>query len=164
MEIIREHLGLPPKGFATDKRIEEIDLGKWDGLTHKEARALDPELFDKRETDKWNVRVPGGESYADVAERAERWVSEPEARHLRGEPRRLHAHPARAVRGAERGRDVRPRRAAGRRLPRAREQGQGIRRAVDGLSVMPASHHASAAKDPGGGGREKKPPRLRVSA
>jgi broad specificity phosphatase PhoE len=74
MEIIREHLGLPPKGFKTDKRIEEIDLGKWDGLTHDEARALDPKLFDKREKDKWNVRVPGGESYADVADRAERWV------------------------------------------------------------------------------------------
>jgi broad specificity phosphatase PhoE len=74
MEIIRERLGLPPKDFKTDKRIEEIDLGKWDGLTHDEARALDPKLFDKREKDKWNVHVPGGESYADVADRAERWV------------------------------------------------------------------------------------------
>jgi len=74
MEIVRTHLRLPPKGYKTDKRIEEIDLGTWDGLTHKEARALDPKMFDKREKDKWNVRVPGGESYADVADRAERWV------------------------------------------------------------------------------------------
>jgi len=74
MEIVRGHLHLPLKGYKTDKRIEEIDLGTWDGLTHKEARALDPKTFDKREKDKWNVRVPGGESYADVADRAERWV------------------------------------------------------------------------------------------
>jgi broad specificity phosphatase PhoE len=74
MEIVRTHLHLPPKGYKTDKRIEEIDLGVWDGLTHKQARALDPKMFDKREKDKWNVRVPGGESYADVADRAERWV------------------------------------------------------------------------------------------
>ncbi|HEX4295636.1 MAG TPA: histidine phosphatase family protein [Rhizomicrobium sp.] len=74
MEIVRTHLHLPPKGYKTDKRIEEIDLGVWDGLTHEEARALDPKAFDRREKDKWNVRVPGGEDYADVADRAERWV------------------------------------------------------------------------------------------
>jgi len=74
MLLIRDHLGLAPDDFKTDKRISEIDLGKWDGLTHKEARKLDPKLFDKREADKWNVRVPGGEDYADVADRAERWV------------------------------------------------------------------------------------------
>ena len=74
MELIRDRLGLPPDGFSTDKRISEIDLGKWDGLTHKQARALDPVFYDKRDHDKWNYRVPGGESYADVSSRAERWV------------------------------------------------------------------------------------------
>jgi broad specificity phosphatase PhoE len=74
MEIIREHLDLPIKGYSTDARLTEIDLGEWDGLTHKQARALDPAFFDKREHDKWNVRVPGGEDYADVAKRAERWI------------------------------------------------------------------------------------------
>jgi broad specificity phosphatase PhoE len=74
MEIIRERLDLPLKGYKTDKRIQEIDLGEWDGLTHDEARALDPKLFDKRDKNKWDVRVPGGESYEDVADRAERWV------------------------------------------------------------------------------------------
>jgi probable phosphoglycerate mutase len=74
MMLIRDHLGLPPDAFKTDKRISEIDLGEWDGLTHKEARKLNPKLFDKREADKWNVRVPGGEDYADVAGRAESWI------------------------------------------------------------------------------------------
>jgi broad specificity phosphatase PhoE len=75
MEIVREHLGLPIKDYSTDARLTEIDLGEWDGLTHKQARALDPKFFDKRERDKWNVRVPGGEDYADVAKRAERWIA-----------------------------------------------------------------------------------------
>lgn len=74
MEIIREHLDLPIDDFSTDARLTEIDLGEWDGLTHEQARALDPAFFDKREHDKWNVRVPGGEDYADVARRAERWI------------------------------------------------------------------------------------------
>ena len=74
MDIIRERLDLPLKGYKTDKRIQEIDLGEWDGLTHDEARALDPKLFDKRDKDKWNVRVPGGEFDEDVAARAESWV------------------------------------------------------------------------------------------
>ena len=74
MELVRDHLGLPIEGFKTEKRICEIDLGKWDGLTHKQARALNPALFDRREHDKWNVRVPGGENYEDVADRAKRWI------------------------------------------------------------------------------------------
>ena len=74
MEIVRSHLDLPPKTYSTDQRLREIDLGTWDGLTHEEARALDPALFDKREADKWNVRVPGGEDYADVAKRAKLWL------------------------------------------------------------------------------------------
>ena len=74
MEIVRDHLHLPADKFKTDKRIAEIDLGKWDGLTHKQARALNPAIYEKREHDKWNVRVPGGESYEDVSDRAERWI------------------------------------------------------------------------------------------
>lgn len=75
MELVRDHLGLPIDKFRTDKRLCEIDLGKWDGLTHRQARALDPALFERREHDKWHVRVPGGENYADVAKRAVGFVN-----------------------------------------------------------------------------------------
>jgi probable phosphoglycerate mutase len=77
MEIIRTDLGLAPDGYAADARLQEINLGAWDGLTDEEAKALDPAMFEKRGNDKWNVRVPGGgENYADVAARAESWVRE----------------------------------------------------------------------------------------
>ena len=65
----------PPLGYRTDERILEINLGAWDGLTAAEARALDPEAYERRENDKWTVRVPGGgENYADVAARAEAFI------------------------------------------------------------------------------------------
>ncbi len=67
MEIARETLGLPREGYTTDARIEEINLGEWDQLTDDEARARNPALFDARTADKWNVHVPGGENYAEVA-------------------------------------------------------------------------------------------------
>jgi probable phosphoglycerate mutase len=76
MEIILATLGLPIDQFSTDSRLQEINLGLWDGFTDSEARALDPMMFDRRGNDKWNVRVPGGENYADVAKRAESWASE----------------------------------------------------------------------------------------
>ncbi len=75
MELIRSALSLNPDGFTMDDRLMEIDLGKWDGLTDAEAAAQYPQEFVERGNDKWNVRVPGGENYADVAARAESWVS-----------------------------------------------------------------------------------------
>jgi broad specificity phosphatase PhoE len=71
MTIVREAMGLPGDAFRTDPRLIEIDLGIWDQLTDDEARALDPEFFDRRTRDKWNVRIPEGENYADVAKRIE---------------------------------------------------------------------------------------------
>jgi probable phosphoglycerate mutase len=76
MEIILGELGLPKDGYRADSRLQEINLGIWDGLTDAEARALDPAMFEKRCNDKWNVRVPGGENYADVAARAESWIAD----------------------------------------------------------------------------------------
>ena len=74
MEIILETLELPSDRFSIDERLQEISLGRWDGLTDDEARALDPAMFSRRGNDKWDVRVPGGENYADVAKRAGSWV------------------------------------------------------------------------------------------
>jgi probable phosphoglycerate mutase len=76
MKIARHAMGLPANGFATDNRLKEINLGVWDQLTDEEARALSPILFEQRGNDKWHVRVPGGENYAEVAARISDWVRE----------------------------------------------------------------------------------------
>ncbi|HEY0302078.1 MAG TPA: histidine phosphatase family protein [Rhizomicrobium sp.] len=75
-EIAREACGLPPEGFRTDPRIIELNLGAWEGLTHAQARERDPAHYAARETDKWNVAVPGGENYAQVAARAQSWIGD----------------------------------------------------------------------------------------
>ncbi|HWD27651.1 MAG TPA: histidine phosphatase family protein [Rhizomicrobium sp.] len=76
MQIAREAAGLPALGYRTDPRLIEIDLGIWDQLTDDEARALDPATYDRRMADKWHVRVPGGENYADVAKRLESFCAD----------------------------------------------------------------------------------------
>jgi len=76
MKIARQTMGLPAEGFATDNRLKELDLGVWDQLTDDEARALSPTLFEQRGNDKWHVRVPEGENYAEVAARITDWVQE----------------------------------------------------------------------------------------
>lgn len=74
MRLARETMDLPPDGFVLDDRLQEIDLGRWDQLTDAQARALDPAAFDARAADKWHVRVPGGENYAEVAARVTGWL------------------------------------------------------------------------------------------
>jgi len=76
MKVARQAMGLPAEGFATDNRLREINLGVWDQLTDEEARAVSPILFEQRGNDKWHVRVPGGENYAEVAARISDWVQE----------------------------------------------------------------------------------------
>jgi probable phosphoglycerate mutase len=76
MRIARAAMELPPDGFATDNRLKEINLGVWDQLTDAQARTLSPQLFQARSNDKWHVRVPGGENYAEVAARLTDWVAE----------------------------------------------------------------------------------------
>ncbi|HEX4027533.1 MAG TPA: histidine phosphatase family protein [Rhizomicrobium sp.] len=76
MEIARGVLELPLQGYATDPRIQEIDLGRWDQLTDDEARALDPAYYDRRANDKWNVPALGGEDYEDVASRLTAFVGD----------------------------------------------------------------------------------------
>jgi broad specificity phosphatase PhoE len=73
-EVIRETLSLPARGYAVDDRLKEINYGIWEGHPRNNVRVLDPAGYDAREKDKWNVPAPGGESYAQVAKRAESWI------------------------------------------------------------------------------------------
>jgi probable phosphoglycerate mutase len=74
-EVIRETLGLPRTGYAVDDRIKEINYGLWEGHPRNNVRVLDPTGYDAREKDKWNIPVPGGENYAQVAARAESFIA-----------------------------------------------------------------------------------------
>lgn len=50
--------------------LAEIDYGRWEGLSAEEARALDPVRYDAWVGDPVSISPPGGETAAQLAERA----------------------------------------------------------------------------------------------
>jgi probable phosphoglycerate mutase len=73
MELVRGALQLPPEEYAIDDRLREIGYGSWEGSTLAEMQAAEPELFARRQTHKWTVAPPGGESYVAVQRRMTEW-------------------------------------------------------------------------------------------
>ena len=65
---------IPTRSWSTPLLIEH-HLGNWQGLTHAEIDARYPGALQAREEHKWDYVVPGGESYALVAERAKQWLA-----------------------------------------------------------------------------------------
>ena len=74
MKIVRQELGLANGGYVVDDRLLEIDHGNWVGKTEAAAKKIDSEFFEVRSRDKWNVRMPRGESYADLAARVQNFL------------------------------------------------------------------------------------------
>jgi probable phosphoglycerate mutase len=75
MEQVRGSLKLPRDGYALDDRLREIGYGQWEGSTLPEMQLRDPDLYAKRQTEKWTVSPPGGESYVDVQARMQDWYA-----------------------------------------------------------------------------------------
>jgi broad specificity phosphatase PhoE len=75
MELVRGELKLPPAGYALDDRLREIGYGQWEGSTLPEMQLADPGLYAKRQTEKWTVSPPGGESYVEVQARMQDWYN-----------------------------------------------------------------------------------------
>jgi probable phosphoglycerate mutase len=73
MELVRGALKLPVSDYALDDRLREIAYGAWEGSTLAEMQAKDPELFARRQLQKWTVAPPGGESYVAVQQRMQSW-------------------------------------------------------------------------------------------
>jgi len=73
MELVRGVLRLPLTEYAIDDRLREIGYGEWEGSTLAQMQARDPEVFARRQVDKWTVSPPGGETYASVQIRVRDW-------------------------------------------------------------------------------------------
>lgn len=73
MELLRGALGVAPHGYELDDRLREIGYGHWEGSTLAQMEVSHPELFAERQTDKWGVPPPNGESYASVTIRVREW-------------------------------------------------------------------------------------------
>ena len=75
MELVRGELKLPRDGYALDDRLREIGYGEWEGSTLPEMQVRDPQLYAMRQTEKWTVSPPGGESYVEVQARMADWYA-----------------------------------------------------------------------------------------
>ena len=96
--IISEVLGLDPNMILVTPLLIEHHLGCWQGLTHAEIDARYPGAWQAREENKWDYVVPGGESYALVAERAKLWLAS--KRHAPTTIAVTHAIISRTIQGA----------------------------------------------------------------
>ncbi len=76
MELVRGVLKLPASDYAVDDRLREIGYGRWEGSTLAQMQASDPAIFAARQSDRWTVAPPDGESYASVQARMNDWYSQ----------------------------------------------------------------------------------------
>ena len=75
MELVRGELRLPHDGYTLDERLREIGYGQWEGSTLPEMQLRDPQLYAQRQSEKWTVSPPGGESYVEVQARMQDWYA-----------------------------------------------------------------------------------------
>jgi len=73
MELVRGTLSLPLSSYAIDDRLREIGYGQWEGSTLAEMQTQDPDLFARRQVEKWTLAPPGGETYVSVQARMTDW-------------------------------------------------------------------------------------------
>ena len=73
--IIAEEVGPCVAGRRSDDRLKEVSWGAWDGLTFDQIKARDPEIWQARLRDRWNVAPPSGESYRMLYERVAEWFA-----------------------------------------------------------------------------------------
>ena len=67
---------------ATPERaFRELSFGEWEGLASREARARDPDLYQRWQKSPGTARPPGGETLQEVAERAIRALKAVIVRH-----------------------------------------------------------------------------------
>jgi probable phosphoglycerate mutase len=74
MELLRASLGAPRAGYAIEERLRELGFGRWEGMTLAEMAADNPAIFKARNSDKWGVAAPDGESYGNLQARVAGWL------------------------------------------------------------------------------------------
>ena len=57
-----------------DARLNEANFGIFSGLTFEMAKRKYPEIYNTRLIDKWNYRIPRGESFEDVSKRLDSFL------------------------------------------------------------------------------------------
>ena len=66
--LLAEPLGLVPRPRTS---LREMAMGQWDGLSFAEIKRRWPQAYAERGRGLWHYMVPGGESFAQCAQRAQ---------------------------------------------------------------------------------------------
>lgn len=66
-EATGNRIGLP---VTTVRALREVNYGEWEGLTEAEIAAQYPETYPEWRLNAANVRIPGGETFAELKDRA----------------------------------------------------------------------------------------------
>jgi broad specificity phosphatase PhoE len=75
-EIICIELGLSLEALTTDRRLMEIDLGSWSGLTREQVEARRPEELKGSNRHNWYFRCPDGEPLDRITTRLRSWFED----------------------------------------------------------------------------------------
>lgn len=73
--ILAEHLGRDFFAIRQDRRLREIEVGRWTGRDYAEIIASEGEILD-HEHRLFRLPIPGGEGYADIANRLTDWLAD----------------------------------------------------------------------------------------
>ncbi|MCX6374575.1 MAG: histidine phosphatase family protein [Armatimonadetes bacterium] len=66
-EIIAERLGLPAVAIP---ELREVNYGEWEGVSETKLPTSHPDIYDEWRLNPAEVRIPGGETFAELKERA----------------------------------------------------------------------------------------------
>ncbi len=73
--IVAEHLDVPFFEIRPDPRLREIEVGRWTGRDYARIIEEEGEILDM-EHKLFRMPIPGGEHYADIAERLSGWLAD----------------------------------------------------------------------------------------
>ena len=73
--IIADHLGIDKESIIVEPLLAELHQGHWQGLSGVQIDERFPGAQQERTANKWDYVIPGGESYAQVYDRAVSWLA-----------------------------------------------------------------------------------------
>ena len=73
--IVCEEIGIAADAIREEPLLMEADHGDWEGLTAEQIEAQYPGSTEARKRAHWTHKLPNGESYHDLAVRANQWLA-----------------------------------------------------------------------------------------
>jgi probable phosphoglycerate mutase len=73
--IVAKCLCIDKSGIRIEPLLAELDTGSWEGLTNEQIDEMFPRERKRRNRNRWEYLIPGGESYETVYNRSIAWLA-----------------------------------------------------------------------------------------